>query len=120
VIADLYANDYDLNPIHRDYLEVYGVLGYDPYLDLYTLTDDDKTIYVRYSDYYSYEDYLEMYIGYPIVLDIFLPMEYIMNEYMLVDTFGTTSDFELATLDETQSFDFSQNYLENYFKIINI
>ena len=119
-IADLYANDYDLNPIHRDYLEVYGVLGYDPYLELYTLTDDDKTIYVRYSDYYSYEDYLEMYIGYPIVLDIFLPMEYIMNEYMLVDTFGTTSDFELATLDETQSFDFSQNYLENYFNNLQI
>jgi hypothetical protein len=43
-----------------------------------------------------------------------------MNEYMLVDTFGTTSDFELATLDETQSFDFSQNYLENYFNNLQI
>ncbi|MFA7076560.1 MAG: hypothetical protein WC152_07855, partial [Candidatus Izemoplasmatales bacterium] len=114
-ISDLYSNDYSLLPLQREYLQVSGVLGYDPYLELYTLTDDGKMIYVRYSDYYSYEDYLSLYIGYPILLDIFLPMDYIFKEYMLVDTFGTTSDFEIDTLTDVEALDFAQNYLETYF-----
>ncbi|QWC00154.1 InlB B-repeat-containing protein [Mycoplasmatota bacterium] len=119
-INDLYINDYDVNPLQRDYLQVYGILGYDPYLELYTLSDGDEIVYVRYSDYYSYEDYLQYYVGYPILLDVFLPMQYILGEYMLVDTFGTTSNFEIAPLLDVEALDLSENYIEMYFENLQV
>jgi hypothetical protein len=103
-IEELYTNDYDLNSIHEDALVVYGKLGFDPYLGMFTLTDDDKMIYFRlagWSDGYELFDYMDAYIH----INGFLSTKMIRGEYMVFDTFATSYDLEVANLTNQEGVD---------------
>jgi uncharacterized repeat protein (TIGR02543 family) len=94
-IADLYTNDFDTDPLQRQFNRIYGYLEYDRYSNYYTLTDNGQTVYIRMlQDGWEYVNFLEDYIGEYVYLDIVLPMETFRNDYILVDTF-TDNNIEI-------------------------
>jgi len=88
-IETLYTNDYDLNPIHKQINNIYGQLGYDPYLDLFTLTDNGRMVYIEMlQEGWEYIDYLSPYLGEYIYVDVLLPRRTIRDEFIKVDAFN--------------------------------
>ena len=95
-IEDLYTTDYDINPLHQQIHTIYGRLSYDPYLDLFTLTDNGYTVYVEMlQEGWEYIDYLSPYIDEYVYIDVLLPREIIRNTYIKVDTYGGSNSVEL-------------------------
>lgn len=103
-INDLYINDYDLNPIDEQPLAVSGKLGYDSYLDMFTLTEDGKMIYLRLAGWSGGEelfDYIDAYIQ----IGGFISTQLVRDEFMVFDTFGTSDVFDHLTLQGQESVD---------------
>ncbi|MDY3196476.1 MAG: InlB B-repeat-containing protein [Paracholeplasma sp.] len=86
-IEALYLNDYDLNPLHKSPLSVWGKLGYDRYLDLYTLSLDNNVIYLRNSsyDFSVYDQYINQYVR----VYGFMSQKQVLHDYFLFDVTGS-------------------------------
>lgn len=103
-INDLYINDYDLNPIDEQPLAVSGKLGYDPYLEMFTLTDDSKMIYLRLAGWSGGEDLFDYMDAY-VQIGGFISTKLVRDEYMVFDTFGTLDVLDLIPLTGQDSVD---------------
>lgn len=114
-IAELYANDYETNPLQFDYLTVYGQLGYDRYMNMFTLTDENQMIYIRTTmDSWEGDPYLFDFVGENVYLNIMLPMAYVRNDIMLVDSIGDYSDLWLPTLTPAVAVETTKAFLESH------
>jgi uncharacterized repeat protein (TIGR02543 family) len=106
-IAELYTADLSVDDIRRDYLTVYGKLGYDQYLDYFYLDDLGKRIYIR-TQLSSYEPYsmdyqilkmptmnLEVFMEYVddyVYINVLFPNQKVLADYLLVDFIGNDQD----------------------------
>ncbi|MDY0010682.1 MAG: InlB B-repeat-containing protein [Candidatus Izemoplasmatales bacterium] len=89
-VTTLYTNDYSLNPLQREYLKLYGTIGYDPYLGYYTLTSSADMVYIRQNiSGYETDDLLIDYLGEEVYLECLLSMEVLRDEFYLVDLLET-------------------------------
>mgnify|MGYP000427526272 CR=1 FL=1 len=86
-IESLYTNDYQANPINQSVHALSGFLEFDPYSQLFMLTENGHTVYVRMlQEAWSYEEYLWPYIGEYVTLDVLLPMDMMRGQaYYIVD-----------------------------------
>ncbi|HKL47834.1 MAG TPA: hypothetical protein VJ878_04115, partial [Candidatus Izemoplasmatales bacterium] len=95
-IEDLYTTDYDSNPLHEQINTIYGKLTYDPFLDLYILSDNGYMVYLEMlQEGWAYIDFLSPYLDEYVYLDILLPRDIIRNEFIKVDIFGGSSGVDL-------------------------
>ena len=87
LIETLYSNDYDLTPLQQSAHAIEGMLGYDPTLGLYTLTDGSHMVYVRMlQEGWDSNDFLAQYLGEVITINVLLPLEMVRGEaYYIVD-----------------------------------
>jgi uncharacterized repeat protein (TIGR02543 family) len=103
-LETLYTNDYDINPYQESYLSVYGKVGYDPYLDMYTLSDQGYMVYIRTNGYGVYD--LEEYMNFYIYLNAYLPLgKYVRGDYMVIDSESSFADITVAQFDSQESVD---------------
>lgn len=95
-ISQLYANDYTLNPIHRQAHTIFGYLEYDAHMNYYTLTDEEQMVYVRLlSSYWGQGDMLEAYLGEFVSLNVILSRETFRAEYYVVDLYDQDTGIDL-------------------------
>ncbi len=97
-ITDIYTNDYDINPIQRDYLSIYGKLGFDSFAQMFTLEYNGEMIYIR-TELYSWEgpSALFDFVGEYVDVLCMVPMEYYRGEYLILDSIGTYDEVILPT-----------------------
>ncbi|HOW38794.1 MAG TPA: hypothetical protein PLZ76_07785, partial [Bacillota bacterium] len=94
------------------YLRLSGTLGYDPFLDLFTLSADGKMVYIRDTmeegsdgEYrwvgdgglLTRQDFRDL-LGEPVYLQVLLSSVMIRNEFLLVDFRGYSSELGLMPL----------------------
>ena len=109
-IEDIYETDIALDDIRRDYITVYGLLGYDPYLNYFYLDDHGMRIYIRHDLRYmeptalgssilkSYD--ISMYevmtfVDDYVYMNVLFPNKMVLADYYLVDFVGTSDDIML-------------------------
>ena len=81
-----YQNEND--PLHQKFLNIKGEVGYDPYLDAYTLSDQGLMIYLRTSSYQQSEA-LERFINYRISINGCIPHGLVVrDEYLVFDIYS--------------------------------
>ena len=106
----LYTTDLSVDDLRRDYLTIYGKLGYDAYLDYFYLDHDGYRVYIRHhlSDHEAYGsgltilgsygmDRYEMMrlIGEFISINVLFPNDHVLIDYLLVDFIGTLDDISV-------------------------
>lgn len=109
-IEDIYETNFLVDDIRRDYLTVYGMLGYDPYLDYFYLDDMGMRIYIRHSlreyepsalgssilmKYDVSKNEIMSYLDDYIYMNVLFPNEIVLADYYLVDFVGTADDISL-------------------------
>jgi uncharacterized repeat protein (TIGR02543 family) len=112
-INDLYMNDYDLNPIDEEPLMISGKLGFDPYLEMFTLTDNGKMIYLRLAGWSGGEDLFDYMDAY-IAIGGFMSTALVRDEFIVFDTFGTNDVFDLIVLTGQESVDEIKLLIDQY------
>ncbi|MFA7106670.1 MAG: hypothetical protein WC154_05165, partial [Candidatus Izemoplasmatales bacterium] len=116
-LEELYLNDFELNPWYYKEHSIRGVLGFDNYANMYTLTDNNYMIYIRLNSGYEWTDYLSGWIGEEVVVDVLLSMTYYRNEYMITDIFSS-EDVYLPELTPQENLDIVKAKISNYFEFI--
>jgi len=112
-LETLYTTDLEVDDLRRDYLKVYGKLGYDEYLDYFYLDDDGYRIYIRHhltdQEAYSLDatimgsygmsmyDMMQL-IGENIYINVLFPNDVVLMDYLLVDFIGSYDDISLPEL----------------------
>ena len=104
-ISDLYTTDLSVDDIRRDYITVYGKLGYDVYLNYFYLDDEGKRIYIRHdirdAEYFSSTlrsdptinlEVIMEYLNDYVYINVLFPNEIVLGNYILVDFVGTEND----------------------------
>ena len=111
-IETLYTNDYSLNRLQSQSQSIYGYVEYDPYLNMYTLTDNGYTVYIRMiSNNWEMYDYLETFLGEYISLEVLLPMQYVRRDYMIVDSYKGYDGVKLDDYTKEESVTLIKNRL---------
>lgn len=129
-IEQLYTIDLSLDDIRRDYLTVYGKLGFDPYLSYFYLDDLGKRIYIR-NQLSSYEPYstdyqilmkpsvnLEVFMEYVddyVYLNVLFPNQKVLTDYILVDFVGTDLDIWIPEWTQAEKVDITKDKLVSRF-----
>jgi uncharacterized repeat protein (TIGR02543 family) len=128
-LEDVYNIDLDVDDIRRDYLTLYGKLGYDSYLNYFYLDHNGYRIYIRHhlADYEPsslgstimwydgmaiYE--MKQFIGESIYINVLFPNRYTLMDYLLVDFIGTRDDITLPTLTTSEIVDVVKDKVFTY------
>jgi len=86
-MMELYHQD-ESDPLYKKFLNIKGEVGYDSYLEQYTLSDQGKMVYLR-TESYNQEMQLSDYVGYRISINVCIPYDlYIRDEYMVLDIYS--------------------------------
>lgn len=123
-ISDLYSADFAVDDIRRDYLTVYGKLGYDAYLRLFYLDDLGQRIYIRnhLSSYEAYSnDYqilkapsmslevFNQYLDDYVYVNVLFPNQKVLADYLLVDFVGSDQDIWIPNLTQTEKINITKD-----------
>jgi uncharacterized repeat protein (TIGR02543 family) len=116
-LETLYTNDYESNPYQESQLSVFGKVGYDHYLDMYTLSDEGHMVYIRTNKHW--DNYLDEYVDFYIYLDAYLPLgKYVRGDYMVIDSGSSFDEISVAELSSQDSVDeiiiLANQYLGDY------
>lgn len=132
-IDEIYSKDLDTDDIRRDYLSVYGLLGYDPYLDYFYLDDMGMRIYIRHhlkqDEAYKFgskmmkktdtSKYVMMtYLDDYVILNVLFPNKVVLGEYYLVDFVGTQDDIMLPEHDLEEKIEITKHKIDTRYNAL--
>lgn len=115
-IEEIYQIDLSVEDIRTKAISVFGKLGYDRYLNYFTLTNDlGQTIYIRHhlEDEHEYkmgggevsQTFLHAYLGDYIYISLFYPNITTLYDQVLMDFLGDENDVVLPEWTLSERFD---------------
>ncbi len=127
-IHDIINIDLNTDDIRRDFLKVYGTLGYDEHLEMFYLEDNGKIIYIRYDVSREIPTFTKSYgyggvtyktlldlIGEYIGMNVYYPDARIRGNYVLVDFAGRFEDLDLPYMTDQEHLDHAvQDYINKF------
>lgn len=124
-IEDIYNIDLDSQDIRKVAIHVMGKLGYDSFLNYFTLTDDfGNTIYIRHNleDEHEWKmggstsaTFLHRYIGDYIDIELFYPNITTKYDQVLMDFLGDSSNVFIPEWSLEERFDIVESKIKDQF-----
>ncbi|MDX9808372.1 MAG: hypothetical protein RBS87_07460, partial [Acholeplasma sp.] len=124
-IGDIYNIDLDSQDIRKVAIQVMGKLGYDAFLNYFTLTDDlGNTIYIRHhlEDEHEWKiggstsaTFLHRYLGDYIYIELFYPNIPTKYDQVLMDFLGGTRDVLIPEWSLEERFEIVETKIKDQF-----